>query len=157
MRSHQGDKNCRNRCSARFRICNALVRNDDELAPQVVVVPNLARGIVLSGLDQLWVAGGVRLSRGHPRLLQPLGSRLGAGSASAGGLAISALMMTITARQPTLPIGQALLEWQNCDRFDDVCSHPFEGRQGPCGMLLAARRCRSLGAHCFCSVCGSLR
>ena len=69
-----------------------FVPRDDRFAPSNGgVVPNLARGLVPTGLDQLWVADityirlrrGVRLPGGGARRLQPAGDRLGPGEASA--------------------------------------------------------------------------
>jgi transposase InsO family protein len=56
------------------------------------VVPNLARGLITTGLDQLWVADityirlgeRVRLSRHRARCLQPTCGRMGVGHASRG-------------------------------------------------------------------------
>ena len=72
------------------------------------VVPNLARGMVPTGLDQLWVADityvrlrrGVRLSRRAARCLQPAGDRLGFGTHLRASLAVAALEMAIAARRP---------------------------------------------------------
>ena len=71
------------------------------------IVPNLARGMVLTGLDQLWVADitYVRLLeefafwRGA-RCIQPKSDRLGPGEASAGETRLAALEMAIEARRP---------------------------------------------------------
>ena len=95
-----------------------IPHHDDEPAWVLRSSPNLTRGLVPTGLDQIWVAdityvrlaGGLRLSGGRPRRLLAQGDRLGARRSSRGepgdrGARHGARRPRSGAREPHPPLG----------------------------------------------------